>query len=327
MNLGKTIAEVNGLGEGLPATSGQRTIPFDYAFRYDLEGKLDAVHNSTVTVSIEAPFAAVSIGYGVVPKVQPVRFGFLPKSVLDDARTAAPAALPPPRLLSFVRGPLFTNATALTTRIFPPVVGSAPAIPLAAPAPGGTAAAAPAPPPLGEQVRTLAPQFFSGAVLKAAAERLGEEAKAGGAIGPRTAAVLKTGFRLNPVFADKILVALESGRPLDPKILSEAFEAVGAPPDQIQFLYALVDEGTGREFQSEPILNTAGLGTANGMRPFRYFARPIEFAPRSVIRMTIIEKSAFKGELHVSLQGYKTLGVPGTPTGPRRLRRHRRMPS
>ena len=38
---------------------------------------------------------------------------------------------------------------------------------------------------------------------------------------------------------------------------------------------------------------------------------------RSVMRMEITEVSAFKGELHISLQGYKTLGQPGTPTGPR----------
>ena len=76
-----------------------------------------------------------------------------------------------------------------------------------------------------------------------------------------------------------------------------------------------------------PILNTAGLGSSDGMRPFRYFARPIEFAPRAAIRLQITEVSEFSGELHVSLQGYKTLGGTGTPTavgGSRRPRRRMR---
>jgi hypothetical protein len=174
-------------------------------------------------------------------------------------------------------------------------------------------------------VQTIAPQLFSSSVLSSVAEKFGEEIKPGTALGPRTTAVLKSGFRINPLFLEKVALALASGSALDAKILEEAFEAVAAPPDQIQFLYAIFDEGTGREFQSEPILNTAGLGTADGMRPFRYFARPIEFAPRSTIRMQVIEKSDFRGELHVSLQGYKTLGTPGSPTGQRQARRLRRI--
>ena len=106
------------------------------------------------------------------------------------------------------------------------------------------------------------------------------------------------------------------------------FEVVSPPADQIQFLYALFDEGTGREFQSEPILNTAGLGISNGDRPFRYFPKPIIFKPRSTIRLQITEISDFRGELHISLQGYKVLGESGTPTATarRRLGRRRGVP-
>ena len=52
----------------------QRTVPFDYAFRYQLAGEAGRVHNQTVTVSIEAIFTAVSIGYGAIPTVEPVTF-------------------------------------------------------------------------------------------------------------------------------------------------------------------------------------------------------------------------------------------------------------
>ena len=45
----------------------RRTIPFDHAFRYDLTGEPGNVIRQIVTVSIEATFVAVSIGYGVIP--------------------------------------------------------------------------------------------------------------------------------------------------------------------------------------------------------------------------------------------------------------------
>jgi hypothetical protein len=246
-------AQVNGFGEGVAAAAAKRTIPFDYVFRFDgpnneLKGQPGLVHNSTVDISIEAAFTAVSIGYGVLPKVEPITFG----------------------------------------------VSSVGELGL-----GGTT--------IGELIASLSKVL----------DEL-EFANITRQIGPRTATVLKDGVRFNPEFAERIF--LTNGFELDEQILGEAFQAVGAPPERVAFKYALFDQGTGREFQSEPILNIAGLGSADGKRPFRYFARPIEFAPRSTIRLQVTEVSAFKGELHVSLHGYKTLGTPGTPTAPGRAR-------
>lgn len=269
MNQAEILDGGNELAEVTPATVERRTIPFDYAFRFELEGRKDIVHNRTVSVSIEAAFTAVSIGYGVVPKVTAITFPIAPKSML------APPATPPP---------------------VPALMGGLLPSPLDA---------------------------FKN-VVAALIERLDEPKLKGEKLGPRTAAVLQTGFRLNPAFAERILISSDV-KSLDIKTLTEFFASVAAPPDQILFKYAIFDDGTGREFQSEPILNIAGLGTADGMRPFRYFARPIEFAPRTNIRMQVTEVSEFEGDLHVSLQGYKTLGAPGSPTGPRlpssRLRR------
>ena len=125
-------------------------------------------------------------------------------------------------------------------------------------------------------------------------------------------AVFKNGLKLNPSVAE---VALhKAAGPLKPDVLDRLFQVVGSPSELIQFKYAIFDEGSGREFQSEPILNIAGLGSAKGERPFRYFAEPIVFRPRSTIRMEVTEVSDFKGELHVALQGYKVLGDSGTPT-------------
>jgi hypothetical protein len=232
------------------STVERRTIPFDYAFIYDntkpnpnpLKGVPGTVHNSTVTVSIEATFVAVSIGFGVIPDTSPVRF-----------TPQAPTGAPPPAgsLLQFV-----------------PFLGA------------------------------LAAEF-------------NETIPASGQIPVSTAAALRNGIRLNPVFADTVLNQ-NANSALN---LGDLFEVVSPTREDVQFLYAIFDEGTGREFQSDPILSTAGLGISNGERPFRYFARPIEFRPQSTIRMQITEVSNFQGDLHVSLQGYKVLGGAGTPTG------------
>jgi hypothetical protein len=144
-----------------------------------------------------------------------------------------------------------------------------------------------------------------------------------GQIGPRAAEALRAGIRLNPDISSFVL--LDDGQAsMDPEVLGQLFETIEVPPDDIQFLYALRDEGTGREFQSEYLLNTAGLGAPDGDRPFRYFAVPITFSPRSTIRLNVMPKSDFKGDLYVVLQGYKVLGGAGTPTG-RKLRPARRM--
>jgi len=233
------------------ATEARKTIPFDYAFRFNLKGELGNVLRRIVTVSIEATFVAVAIGYGVLPKLTPIRFG-LPLTDFADPK------LPKLREISLDK------------------------------------------------------------ILKALKAAQQEEGlsffrkKEGG-----LEAVLKNGIKLNPEIAERLLlgaVDAEGDTTLDESLLENLFQVVGAPPEQIQFLYALFDDGSGREFQSAPILNTAGLGSADGDRPFRYFARPISFAPRSTIRMEITERSDFPGDLHVSLIGYKILGEPGTPT-------------
>jgi hypothetical protein len=80
----------------------------------------------------------------------------------------------------------------------------------------------------------------------------------------------------------------------------------------IEFKYAIVDSGTGRELQNIPIYNIAGLGRADGDRPFRPFPKPMTFQPRSTIRIEVEELSEgplYKdGELQIALHGYKALG-------------------
>jgi hypothetical protein len=232
-----------------PGLAGRRTIPFDYAFRYELTGRPGNVINKTVTVSIEATFVAVSIGYGVLPKVTPIVFGPKPPDIIITATSAKQS------LRNIDLGAILDSLDAK----------------------------------LRETSRLLKRESVAEAVFK-------------------------NGIKLNPDIAE---FALQNGGniPLDSSALASLFQAVAAAPENIQFLYSIFDEGSGREFQSEPVLNIAGLGISNGDRPFRYFAQPITFAPQSTIRMEVREVSDFKGELHVALHGYKVLGGAGTPTG------------
>jgi hypothetical protein len=80
----------------------------------------------------------------------------------------------------------------------------------------------------------------------------------------------------------------------------------------IDFKYSIVDSGTGRELQNQPIHNIAGLGEATGERPFRPLAKPMLFLPRSTIRIEVEEISVgslySNAELFIVLHGYKMLG-------------------
>jgi hypothetical protein len=235
-----------GLRETL-APEAQRSIPFDYTFRFELRGVPDRVVRSVVTVSIEAGFTAVSIGYGVIPKLTPIIFG----PAIEDVNGGEGG----PTLRDIGIDSLF-NALAVS-------------------------------------------------LAQTQDELTGEP-------GPESA--FKAGIKLNPQFAE-LALSRDGQSVLTDDILRSLFQVVSAPSDEVQFLYAIFDDGSGREFQSEPLLNTAGLDISNGDRPFRYFARPITFSPRSVIRIEVTEKSVFQGELHISLHGYKVLGSPGSPTG------------
>jgi hypothetical protein len=141
---------------------------------------------------------------------------------------------------------------------------------------------------------------------------------------PALETVFRNGIKLNDQLLQRALFD-DGNSALDGSTSGRLFQLASAPPpEQIHFLYALFDEGSGREFQSEPLLNIAGLGSADGKRPFRYFAKPMVFSPRTTIRLNITEVSTVRGELHVCLHGFKVLGGEGSPTAHgRRVRRRR----
>ncbi|HXW06502.1 MAG TPA: hypothetical protein VD833_14795 [Vicinamibacterales bacterium] len=242
------------------AESGtHRTIPFDYSLDFELRGVPERLVRKSVTVSVESPFVAVSIGYGFVPALDRIEFG---------------PARPPGGIVV----PLISSIDP--REVLEPVLFG-----------------------------------FAQALQRIPLDRRPDV---------RDDAALEAGFRLNPDIAESVLTSLQSKSPVPTALTDRLFEAVSpAAADQLQFRYAIVDEGSGREFQSEPILNTAGLGIANGDRPFRYFAQPIRFAPRTTIRVDVIEVSRARGTVFIALHGYKVLGSEGTPTG-RLLRSARR---
>jgi hypothetical protein len=86
----------------------------------------------------------------------------------------------------------------------------------------------------------------------------------------------------------------------------------------IDFRYSIIDSGTGRELQNLAIHNIAGLGKADGDRPFRPLAKPMMFMPRSTIRIEVEEISVgsiYSGaQLFIVLHGYKMLGYYGYGT-------------
>lgn len=248
----------------------RRTIPFDYQFQvriYDTGRPNQSLVNTTIrttlTVSIEAAFVAVSIGYGFAPRLNTRSFG---PAVMG---AVSPANLTLGSIMESLAKAL--GEEKLTPK--PPVLGLIEA--------GGTE---------------------SGAPLE---------------IGPLSEQALAQGIQINPALLNRFVVALQDGDTMEPSELAELFQSTDLPPQRIQFLYALSDKGTGRLFQSEPLLNTAGLGTPDGDRPFRELSPPVVFPPRSTIQLDVTPLTDFRGDLYFSLHGYKVLGGTGTPTGHR----------
>jgi hypothetical protein len=127
-------------------------------------------------------------------------------------------------------------------------------------------------------------------------------------------AALIEGFRIRPGMESLAFDGAElTSQPFAKPVAAELFESVKSPAD-ISFLFSMVDSGSGRELQDEPVHNLASLGKSNGERPFRRLATPLSFMPRSTLRLQVTERSAgIKGDLFIVLFGYKTLAGAACP--------------
>lgn len=134
--------------------------------------------------------------------------------------------------------------------------------------------------------------------------------------GRRGAAIRERSFSEQPLSRD-LIQAPQGGRAAQQPTL---FERVKAPAE-LSFLLSIIDSGTGRELQDEPVHNLASLGKSDGERPFRLLAQPVTFLPRSTVRMQIIERTPdLAGTLHIVLYGYLLLNPSSCPEPPRALR-------
>jgi hypothetical protein len=119
---------------------------------------------------------------------------------------------------------------------------------------------------------------------------------------------LLDGIRIRPNF---LRVALGNNGALADQLpgnlADKIFEVLNRPED-VSFRYAIFDGGTGHELQNRPLNNVAGLGIANGDRPFKKLARPMSFLPRSTIRVQVEEQFG-RGTLFIAFQGYKLLNA------------------
>lgn len=112
------------------------------------------------------------------------------------------------------------------------------------------------------------------------------------------------GVRLRPgVLKDAVEGTTLTSSNLPSERLQEVLQRLNGPQNTY-FRYEITDGGTGRDLQNRPILNIAGLGSADGRRPFKKLARPLEFGPRSTIKVAIEEGSG-SGDLFLVFQGYR----------------------
>jgi hypothetical protein len=140
-------------------------------------------------------------------------------------------------------------------------------------------------------------------------------------LGDLPVSALIEGFRVNPRFVPQVFDFDNSPRNPRPVQLAAGLVPAASvnngiyfqrvkPPSEITFLFSMLDSGTGRELQDEPVHNIASLGKSNGERPFRPLARPITFLPRTTIRLQVVERSQdVLGTLFVVLYGYQINGA------------------
>jgi len=122
-------------------------------------------------------------------------------------------------------------------------------------------------------------------------------------------AALRDGIRIRPDYLRLALDFNASLRTVPADLAAALFERLNRP-DDVSFLYGFSDTGAGRDWQNRRLHNVAGLGIANGRRPFKALPRPRILAPRSTVRVSV-EEHIGSGMLFFAFQGYKVLSQPG----------------
>jgi hypothetical protein len=121
----------------------------------------------------------------------------------------------------------------------------------------------------------------------------------------RPAQALLDGIRIHPLRVRFAFTSTGQLSVVPQDMLGRMFQSLNLP-EAVRFVYSIADTGTGRDLQNRPIFNVAGLGIANGDRPFRILHKPMMFLPRSTIRVQVREVFG-RGRLFLVFQGYKIL--------------------
>jgi hypothetical protein len=286
-----------------------RVIPFDYVTTFELTGRPQTQLESETTVNAEGGFVATSIGYGLLVEESAVLlrvmggiFGklvFLPSTPqtlrngsIRNTRTNFSRVFTPDSSREFSISPLEPGEYEIS-------YNEVPLAPTVSVESGKVS---------NVQVNVAEnPQnsfiFVLGRVPMGTIDL--EQLPLG--MLPHDA--LLDGLRVKPQF---VRLAFENSGELSHKLplaaADQLFERLNRPED-VSFRYTIFDSGRGRELQNQPLHNVAGLGIADGDRPFKKLARSMVFLPRSTIRIRVEERFG-RGTLFVVLQGYKFLSTP-----------------
>lgn len=116
---------------------------------------------------------------------------------------------------------------------------------------------------------------------------------------------LRDGFRLRPEYVRLAIDGTGRLATLTVDQIRLMFESLNRPED-VSFRYTISDTGSGTDLQNEPLHNVAGLGIANGDRPFKRLALPMHLLPRSSLRITVQEGFG-RGRLFFAFHGFKRM--------------------
>ena len=291
---------------GKPADFGappERVIPFDYVATVDLIGQSGNVVEDEVTINAEGGFVATALGYGLAvedPGVRLVPPGEVKGTLTDTAGAALPGATVTLRnVVTNAEASVRADAASHYRILLMP----------------------------GEwDISAQSPFVREGTLRVTPGSSITVNLDASPGISPTSNGQVATvdlgnlplralppdalvdGIRISP---ELLRIAFENGGQLATtfpiELLDNLFERINSS-DDLSFRYAIFDGGRGLELQNRPINNVAGLGIANGDRPFKKLARPMVFLPRSTIRVSVEEHSG-RGRLYLAFQGYKILSA------------------
>ena len=281
----------------------ERVIPFDYVATVDLIGQSGNVAEDEVTINAEGGFVATALGYGLTvedPGVRLVPSGEVQGTVTDSTGGAVPGAtVTLQNVVTKAEASARIDATNhYRIALMPGEWAISSTLPFVS---EGTLKVAP-----GSSITVnldSSPGISPTSNGQVATVDLGNLP-----LRSLPPDALVDGIRIRP---ELLRIAFENGGQLATtfpiELLDNLFERINSS-DDLSFRYSIFDGGRGLELQNRPINNVAGLGIANGDRPFKKFARPMVFLPRSTIRVSVEEHSG-RGRLYLAFQGYKVLSA------------------